>query len=311
MTDYKALVEVLQGIAPVRTHEPMCLHTSFRIGGPADIYVIAESAAQLRNIVCATKEYDMPLFILGRGSNILVSDAGIRGVVVENRSGRRGYALTGANLRVGSGVSLARLAYRTATAGWEGLEWAIGIPGTVGGAVVCNAGAYGGSMAEVVQRVEVLNSSCHVHYLEASALALGYHTSIFKTEGAGQRRSIILSVDLALRRAKAEDLKGRLAEYMAQRKKSQPRKPSAGSVFKNPPGYAAAWLIEQVGLKGHRRGDAQISPLHANFIVNLGQAKAADVVSLITLAQDRVWQKFSIHLEREIEIINQEAGIPV
>ncbi|MFH1484984.1 MAG: UDP-N-acetylmuramate dehydrogenase, partial [Chloroflexota bacterium] len=210
----------------------------------------------------------------------------------------------------GSGVSLARLAYRTADAGLEGLEWGIGIPGTVGGAVVCNAGAYGGSMVDVIRQVEVLDSGCDVHTVEASSLGLGYRQSIFKANALMRRCSIILSVDLTLRAATSRVLRTRQAEYLALRKMSQPREPSAGSVFKNPPGHAAGWLIEQVGLKGYRVGNAQISPLHANFIVNLGQARAADILSLITLAQEKVWQRFSIRLEKEIEIVNRGPGAP-
>lgn len=304
----ETLIRTLRTMTAVRLNEPMRLHTSFRIGGPADIYVIAESSRQLHEIVRVAREHEAPLFVLGKGSNILVGDAGIRGVVVENRSGRHGYVIEGTNLRVGSGVSLANLARRTAFAGLEGLEWAVGIPGTVGGAVVCSAGAYGGSMADVLLQIEILNGASRIHSMEASALGLGYRQSIFKKEGATRERTVILTADLALRLGKAEILNSRLTEYTAQRKARQPKEPSAGSVFQNPPGYAAGWLIEQVGLKGCRSGDAQISPLHANFIVNLGQATAADVMSLIAAARDKVQQQFSVRLEREIELVSQDSG---
>ncbi|MBI2909095.1 MAG: UDP-N-acetylmuramate dehydrogenase [Chloroflexi bacterium] len=299
----------LEAVAAVRLNESMRLHTSFRIGGPADIYVVAESVRQLREAVQIARRHEAPVFILGKGSNLLVDDAGIRGVVIENRSGRRGYAVQGTEVRVSSGVSLSSLARRTALAGLEGLEWAIGVPGTVGGAVVCSAGAYGGSMADVVRQVEVLSDASAVRSLEAASVGFGYRQSVFKKEGP--TGSVILTADLALRRGKAEVLKARLARYASHRRSHQPKEPSAGSIFKNPQGYAAGWLIEQVGLKGRRIGDAQISPVHANFIVNLGHATAADVMSLIVMARDKVREQFSIGLEREIEIVGPDTGSKV
>jgi UDP-N-acetylmuramate dehydrogenase len=245
----------------------------------------------------------MPLFLLGAGSNVLVSDLGIRGLVIKNRAQRlereEGPSSELMTLYAESGVTLARLARETAREGLGGLEWAVGIPGTLGGAVVCNAGAYGGCIGDVLRSVEVITPEGDIHELNVDELGLGYRHSNFDWN------KTILSLRLALRYESMEALEARIVQYTAQRRRSQPSQPSAGSVFKNPPHCAAGWLIEQAGLKGYRLGDAQISPKHANFIVNLGRAKAAEVRALMQLAQEKVQERFNIQLEPEIELVGE------
>lgn len=280
--------------------EPLSRHTSYRIGGPADLYVVARREKDLLGWVTLARKQGVPYLVMGRGTNLLVADEGIGGIVIENRCrGVRSLTRSGGILlQVQAGGSLSSLARRTAKEGLGGLEWAVGIPGTVGGAIVNNAGAYDGSIAQRLQQVTFLDSQGVLRRMTVSELELGYRTSRFKGES-----SVILSADFALQAEPADLLSERVASYERERRKSQPKEPSAGSVFKNPEGDYAGRLIEEAGLKGERIGDAQISPLHANYIVNLGQARARDVAALIRLVRERVWQKQRIPLELEIELV--------
>ena len=286
--------------------EPLSKHTSFQIGGRADYFTVAENEEQLRSWVMLAREVDQAVLLLGRGTNVLVADAGYRGLVIENRC--CGYDLDAASYSVvaKAGLPLARLAREAAQSGLGGLEWAIGIPGTLGGAIVNNAGAYGGEMATVVRRVRVLDHEGKQRELATEELGLGYRTSRFRnTQGNGE---IVLSVALQLEPESAARLKERMDQYRAQRRAVQPLQPSAGSVFKNPPDRSAAQLIDEAGLRGKRVGGAQISEKHANYIVNLGQATAADVLLLVTMAQDEVWRRCSLDLELEIELVGEFEG---
>ncbi len=280
--------------------EPLSRHTSYRIGGPADLYLVVRREEDLLGWVTLARKQGISYFVIGRGTNLLVADEGMRGIVIENRC-RGVRSLTrskGILLRVQAGGSLSSLARRTAKEGLGGLEWAVGIPGTVGGAIVNNAGAYGGSIAQRLQQVTLLDSQGFLRQMAVSELELGYRTSRFKGES-----SVILSADFTLQAESADLLSQRVASYERERRKSQPKEPSAGSVFKNPEGDHAGRLIEEAGLKGETIGDAQISPLHANYIVNLGQARARDVAALVRLARERVWQKQGTLLELEIELV--------
>jgi UDP-N-acetylmuramate dehydrogenase len=281
-------------------NEPLARHTSYRIGGPADLYIVVRREEDLLGWVTLARKQEVSYFVMGRGTNLLVADEGIRGIVIENRCRgvRSSTRNKGVLLRVQAGGSLSSLARRTAKKGLGGLEWAEGIPGTVGGAIVNNAGAYGGSIAQQLQQVTLLDNQGVLRRMAVSELELGYRTSRFKGES-----SVILSADFALQAESADLLSERVASYERERRKSQPKEPSAGSVFKNPEGDHAGRLIEEAGLKGHRIGDAQISPLHANYIVNLGQAQARDVAALIGLVRERVWQKHGTLLELEIELV--------
>jgi len=294
---------------PVRPDEPMARHTTFGIGGPADYYAVAATEDQLLSLTDIARRRGVPFFLLGSGSNILVGDGGIRGLVIENRHTHCDEPVPESEdsfrVRAGSGASFAALARRLAQAGLTGLEWACGIPGTLGGAVVYNAGAYGGCLADVLLSVRVANGGRPTE-VAASELALGYRGSAF-TRGilAGK---LVLSVDMLLHRGDVAALTQRLAELDARRLAAQPRGRSAGSIFKNTPEHPAWWLIDQVGLRGHRIGDAEISARHTNFFVNRARACAADIVALMDLAQQRVQERFGVRLEAEVARVGEGFG---
>jgi UDP-N-acetylmuramate dehydrogenase len=302
-------LRALGASVPVRLDEPMARHTTFGIGGPADCYAVAATEEHLLALTDIARRHDLPFFVLGSGSNILVGDDGIRGLVIENRhihcEQPLPHAGDGFRLRAASGSSFAALARRLAQAGLAGLEWACGIPGTLGGAVVYNAGAYGGCLADLLLGVRVANGLLPTE-IAASELALGYRGSAF-TRGilAGK---LVLSADLLLHPGDAAALTQRIAELDVRRLAAQPRGRNAGSIFKNTPEHPAWWLIDQVGLRGHRIGDAEISARHTNFFVNRGRARAADVVALMDLAQQRVGERFGIRLEPEVALVGEGFG---
>ncbi len=290
--------------------EAMSAHTSFRIGGPADLFAIAQSPAEIVEYVNLARQSGVPRFLLGAGTNILVADQGIRGLVIWNRSkGLQTDFVPAADggvqcvLRAESGLLLAQLAHYTTRLGLAGLEWAAGIPGTLGGAIVNNAGAFGGDMSQVVRRVTVLTPNGEVVNWEADELELGYRRSRLRAEG--QQGHAVLRVEMVLRREATSTLQERIAGYQSTRQQKQPRRPSAGSVFANPPGDYAGRLIEAAGLKGLTVGQAQVSPQHANFIVNMGRATAQDVLSLIEIVRQRVYQAFQVHLELEVQLVGE------
>ncbi|MDH7485466.1 MAG: UDP-N-acetylmuramate dehydrogenase [Anaerolineae bacterium] len=306
----------------LRRDEPLWRHTTFRIGGPADLFLAVENEEELIAAVRWAREQSLPYLLLGGGSNVLVADEGVRGLVIANRihgwrqgRGARPCAPTGrfrisnfefpsCLLHPASCVPLGRLARAAIKLGWAGLEWAVGIPGTVGGAIVGNAGAHGGCVADNLVAVRVLDEDGKVREVPAAELGFGYRRSVFKKQSTrDEGRAVILSAQFVLRAGDREELEARAAENLAWRRRTQPRGLSAGSVFRNPPGDSAGRLIEAVGLKGACRGGAQISEKHANFIVNRGGATASDVLALIDLARERVWQRFGLTLEPEIEVV--------
>jgi UDP-N-acetylmuramate dehydrogenase len=289
-------------------NELMSLHTSFRIGGPADLYAVAASAQKLVELVSLAREQGIPYLIIGRGTNILVADEGIRGLVIENGGQEISFEDAGgpdAVLYAESGVLLWDLAHESARRGLGGLEWAVGIPGSVGGAVVGNAGAYGWYVGDVMRKATVLTADGTVRELSAAEMGFGYRTSRFKGQVGQGEQEVILSAEFVLHPEPAQALAEKMADYTRRRGASQPTEPSAGSVFKRTEQYPAGFLIEQAGLKGMHIGGAQISPKHANFIVNLGGARAADVQALIDLAQERVREQFGAELELEIELVGE------
>ncbi len=281
--------------------EPLSKHTSYRIGGPAEFFAAVEHVDQLCSWVELARELEQPLLVMGQGTNLLVADRGYRGLVIVNRC--RDFTVEPASHRVRAeaGVSLAHLARQTAENGSGGLEWAIGIPGTVGGAIVNNAGAYEGDMAGVIRLVRILDGRGEIRELAPGDVEPGYRTSRFR--GAASGKEIILSADLQLIPEDTALLRERMNEYTARRRKAQPRGRSAGSVFKNPPGLKAGLLIDEAGLRGRRIGDAQISPKHANYIINRGRARAEDVLRLIDEAQERVRRLCGVDLKLEIELV--------
>lgn len=290
--------------------EPLAPRTSYRIGGLADIFAVARSREELAGLVRAARTLGMEWRILGRGTNLLVADRGVRGLVIANRAEgaelvREPGGCCGA--RADSGALLGQLAMRACRAGLGGLEFAVEIPGSVGGAVAGNAGAFGGAMADVVTEAEVLNAKGDVVTLPSSELAFAYRTSRFRT--ARGRDEIVLRARMRLQPTKAADLLARAAANRETRQRSQPWGRCAGSVFRNPgraegagEARSAGYYIEQAGLKGHAVGRARISPVHANFIMNDGGATAAEVYTLVSLAKERVRERFGVELQLEIQL---------
>lgn len=302
----EALLAELREIGHVRLNEPLSRHTTFGVGGPADAYFVARDEEQLRRAFAAAHKHEVPLFIMGSGSNILVRDGGIRGLVIENRSKHvEGPAVNGAGykVRVESGMSFAGLARRLSFAGYSGIEWAVGIPGSLGGAVVSNAGAYGSSLLEVLKAVRLGDRQGQIIEMKPEDMGMAYRQSAFT--GGALRDKIVLSVDLRLQKGDASTLRKRVQELDAHRKAAQPPGRNCGSVFKNPAEHPAWWLVDQVGLRGHRIGNAQISERHTNFIQNMGGARAADIFALIELAQVRVRERFDIELETEVAQVGE------
>ncbi len=300
------LITRLRYLATVRVDEPLARHVTFGVGGPADAYLIAKTEDQLRLAYSTARSQDVPVFIFGSGSNILVGDGGVRGLTIENRTSEiTGPSQNGAGfkVRVASGVSFATLARRLSSAGYSGIEWACGIPGSLGGAVVSNAGAYDCSLADVIKGARLTDAQGAVIEAAPNDLQLSYRNSIF-TKGLARDR-IVLSVDLRLDQSDAKALKARLKDFDRQRKDAQPPGRNCGSVFKNPPDHPSWWYVEQAGLRGHRIGNAEFSKKHANFILNLGGAAAADIVALIELAQQKVREQFGVELEREVALAGE------
>ena len=298
------LLLALRELAPVREAEPLSRHTTFGIGGPADAYMVAETEEHLRAFVALAREASAPWFILGSGSNILVGDGGIRGLVIENQADQVSDPYPngkGMIVRAGSGVSFAALARRLSFAGYAGLEWASGIPGSLGGAVVYNAGAYGGCLQDVLVGVRLADRENNVLEMPPNELGLGYRGSAF-TRGVIRER-VVLSIDMRVFPGDASQLRQRVRELDERRLAAQPKGRNSGSIFKNPPDRPAWWLIDQVGLRGSRIGNGQISEKHTNFFLNLGQASAADIKALMDMAQSRVKESFGVELEPEVKLV--------
>lgn len=283
----------------VRTDEPLYRHTSFRIGGPADLFVEPENTAELLEVLQLLKEEKVPYFILGNGTNLLVCDRGFRGAVIRLAGEFATYFFHGDSVDSGASVPLAVLARAACDRGFGNLVFATGIPGTLGGAVFMNAGAHGRALGDFLITATVLDQNLRLHTLAPHQLGLSYRESSI-TAG-----TVICRVKLWLQPAAREEIEQKCREYLGFRQAKQPRQPSAGSIFKNPPGDAAGRLLEAAGLKGRRVGGAMISELHANFIVNCGGASAADVLALIEAARDAVRQKFGVALELEIQVLGE------
>jgi UDP-N-acetylmuramate dehydrogenase len=285
--------------------EPVASHTSARIGGPADGFLAVESAEELRRAAAIAWGGGEKLVILGGGSNILVSDTGVRGLVVHNRADK--FSIVKHNVLAESGVSTIQLARKLASHGLSGFEWAIGVPGNLGGAVYGNAGAHGGDIAGVLVSVDALvpqedaGGVRDVVWSNAD-LAFEYRSSIIKRE---RRPCVILGLLLAFAPDDPAAIQARMDEHNTYRKRTQPPGATIGSMFKNPPGDYAGRLIDAAGLKGERVGGAQISDIHANFFLNVGEAAAGDVKALADLAQQRVFEQFGVALELEIELIGE------
>ncbi len=305
-----------QALGPIlQENTVLARHTSFRIGGPADLFArITREEDMLKALRCC-HERGLPMLIIGNGSNMLVSDKGWRGLVALNRLAEvqvteleKGEAL----VKIGSGALLGNVSRRLAKEGWAGFEFAATIPGSVGGGVVSNAGAHGGDFSGVMTRVGVATSSGKQIVMAPEEMNLAYRHSRWrgqvgmeKAPSGSEGNELILWAEFRLNRGDPASLKKEIDEMTDWRREKQPQEPSGGSTFKNPPGTSAGKLIEEAGLKGCRIGNAQFSPRHANFVVNLGEAKAVDVLALIRLAQEKVKAQFGIILEPEIELLGE------
>src|SRR5512134_706863 len=286
----------------VKENVSLAPYTSARIGGPADVLITAESADELARIIKLMHKLEMDYLMLGGGSNVLVSDRGVRGVVVLNRAkGVRFHSGDQPSVTAESGVIFSNLANRCASRGLAGLEWAATVPGTIGGAVYGNAGAFGGDMAGNLIWAELLTENGHEKFT-AEQLDYGYRTSLLKR---GELDAIVLAAELRLENATKEEVTVKIEQFSAHRKATQPPGASMGSMFKNPNGDYAGKLIEASGLKGTRIGNAEISPLHGNFFINHANTKAEDIFALIQLVQKTVKEKQDVELELEVELIGE------
>ena len=278
-----------------RQNEPMRAHTTFKIGGEADIFIIPASPAALIYAVKKCNELEIPYFILGNGSNLLVSDGGIEGAVI-SLSGINSIISDGEKITCGAGAMLSSVCLKALSLSLTGLEFAYGIPGTAGGALYMNAGAYGGQTADVIESAECLTATGEIKTLKKEDMRLGYRSSVFKKGGL-----IIISLTLALKKGDKTEIKAEMDDLLNRRKQKQPLEyPSAGSTFKRPEGYFAGALIEKNGLKGLTVGGAQVSEKHAGFVINRGGATAADVKALIKKIQKKVFENDGVMLEPEV-----------
>ena len=284
----------------VKENVSLAPYTSARIGGPADYLITAKSSDELAEIIALIWKQHLPYFILGGGSNVLVSDKGVRGVTVLNRAKAVRFE-NGSRPKVWaeSGVVFSNLANRCASKGLSGLEWAATVPGTIGGAVYGNAGAFGGDMSGNLICAEILTESGREKW-PVEKMEYGYRTSVLKRGGT---KAIVLSAELSVKNATKEEVSAKIGQFVAHRKSTQPPGASMGSMFKNPKDEFAGRLIEAAGLKGTRIGNAEISPVHGNFFVNHDQTNASDIRALIELAQKTVKEKFDIALELEVEFV--------
>lgn len=282
---------------------PLSSHTSARIGGPADALMVVRSADELADAATKLWELKLPFLLLGGGSNVLVSDKGVRGVVLLNRARlvRFDSQADEPTVYAESGATLNDIAQRAVRLGLAGLEWAASIPGSVGGAVYGNAGAFGGEISTSLVAVDLLFRHGRESW-PVEKMGYGYRTSVLKRE---RPEAFILGCKLCLSRGNREAIQAKMAENSERRHRTQPPGASMGSMFKNPPGDKAGRLLEAAGLKGTRLGSAEVSAQHANFFINTDQTRASDMKALIELAQKTVFEKFGIKLETEIEIIGE------
>lgn len=300
MSDIAALVRALRAEQlPALQGEPLSRHTTFQIGGPAAVFCRPETPAQLLRTLELCREHGVRSYLLGNGSNTLFSDAGFDGAVVCTVEMKRPVTVSGNVLRAAAGAPLGAVCRKAQQAGLAGLAFAFGIPGTVGGAVYMNAGAYGGELKQVLRRVTFLDRALRLDSLPVQELALGYRTSRFETGGG-----VILEAEFSLAPGDPAAIEAEMQELMARRREKQPLElPSAGSTFKRPQGAFAGALIEQAGLRGFAVGGAAVSTKHCGFVVNTGGATCADVVALTEEIARIVYEKTGYRLEREIRVV--------
>lgn len=293
-------IEKLYAFAPrarVLENEPLARHTTFRVGGPADVLFLPESAEELQRAMELAREAGEDCLVIGNGSNLLVRDGGVRGLVIKLAGPMSGVSVEGTAIRAQAGASLSQVSRAALQASLTGLEFASGIPGSLGGALAMNAGAYGGELSQVVREAMVLMDG-RVQTLSREELAMGYRTTRVLREGG-----IVLSAVLDIKEGDAPQIAATMDDLNRRRREKQPLSfPSAGSTFKRPEGYFAGALIEQAGLKGYAIGGAQVSEKHAGFLINRGGATASDLLRLIEYVQERVYAQSGVRLETEVRI---------
>ncbi len=295
----KALLSVVRG--QILPQEPLARHTSYKVGGPADLYVEPSSKQDLQNLVRWANTHKVPFFVLGRGSNLLVSDKGVRGIVVNLRRCCRQWEVEETRVRVGAGWLLTKMLEKLAELGLSGYEAIYGIPGTVGGALYMNAGAFGTEISDRLIEVELMDRKGAIFSRKKGKLDFGYRRGIVNREW------IILSGLFELEKGEPESIRRKMQEIWEKRRAKQPvTRASAGSVFKRPPGHYAGALVQGAGLKGFRYGHALVSRKHANFIVNAGGASASEIRELMNLIREKVKQKYGVELELENELVGWE-----
>lgn len=290
-------------IGKLLEQEPLANHTTMKIGGPADLFIEPSSVENIEKAMKVIKENDLPWRAIGRGSNLLVSDEGIAGVVLKLGKGLDHLEINGTEVKAGAGVSLVNLSVQISKKGYAGLEFASGIPGSVGGSVYMNAGAHGSDMSAILKEAHVLFEDGTLAWLSKEEMKFSYRTSLLQKKKPG----IVLEAIFQLKEGDRSEIVERMQNNKNYRKDTQPYNlPCAGSIFRNPLPNHAGELVEEAGLKGHSIGGAQISPMHGNFIVNTGNGCAADVQALIQHVKDMVYSKFEIELETEVEIIGRQ-----
>lgn len=291
----------LLGENKVQTDEPMSRHTTFRIGGPADYFLTPSSAQEVKEIIRICKEEKLPYFILGNGSNLLVSDNGYRGVIIQLYRNFNQITVEGTKIRACAGALLSGIAAEAKNESLTGFEFAGGIPGTLGGAVAMNAGAYGGEMKDILEEAVVMTQEGEILHIPVDELEMGYRTSVVKTAGY-----IVLEAVISLEKGSMDAIKARMKELTELRTSKQPLEfPSAGSTFKRPEGYFAGKLIMDAGLRGYQVGGAQVSQKHCGFVINTGNATAADVRRLMNDVIRTVQDKFNVTLEPEVKFLGE------
>ena len=287
----------------ILTGAPLSDFTSFRTGGPADFVAVPSDEAELRNIILLAKANEIPYYIIGNGTNLLVSDDGFRGIVVAIKEGKADISYDEREeevlVKAHAGAPLTKVAYDAARHGLAGFEFAAGIPGSVGGAVFMNAGAYGGEIKDVIVSARVMDAEGNVFDMDRDALELSYRHSVI-----GEKGLIVLEAVFALKRGDTEAILAAISELNAKRREKQPLEyPSAGSTFKRPEGYFAGKLIEEAGLRGYSVGDACVSEKHCGFVINKGRATSSDIIKLIGEVSDRVYRNSGVRLEPEVRMI--------
>ncbi|MCI5953016.1 MAG: UDP-N-acetylmuramate dehydrogenase [Lachnospiraceae bacterium] len=300
-----AVIQALKKFVPeenICLQEPMAGHTTFRIGGPADCFLQPENEEQLIQVQRYLGKVGLPFFVLGNGSNLLVSDAGYRGVIIQVGRKMSAIEVEGCTIKAQAGATLAQVAKAALEHGLTGLEFASGIPGTVGGGVVMNAGAYDGELSQVVARVHVVNSEGEIMELDNETMEFGYRTSAIKNTSLA-----ITEVQFELSEGDKEQIREKMEDYTSRRREKQPLEyPSAGSTFKRPKGFFAGKLIMDAGLRGYQKGGARVSDKHCGFVINTGDATAEDVRNVIREVQERVKEKFHVTLETEVIFLGWE-----